>query len=482
MSAAVIDETSGPGFDEAVVRSVRQFAQRELNALEIDRAGKIPPLVLDRLAGLGVFGVTLPQQHGGLGAGLPLATQVVAALAEVDRSVAVTVGLHLGLGTRALVRYGSPKLQAELLPALASGEWIAAFGTTEPGAGSDLSKLKTTATRPADEVVLDGEKAFVTNGGLAHLLTVTASTHGTAGLDRGMVMVALPMLASGVVRLPEEHKLGLRGSSTTGCLLEGVKVPSHWMLGDPSTGKAQLDHTLAWGRTLMSAGCVGAATSALAKAREHVAARRQFGRPLEDQPVVQGQLASSIVLLGAMKALVETAAAQESDRDLNRWSVSAKVFCSEQGWSIVDTALQLHGAMGYIEDTGLAMMLRDMRVTRIFEGANDVLLTHAGAIELQNPAGVNDLPPLALQIAQTVSRRGQRLRDELGVRAFRRPELLHWLGEAVVWRDAVVAGCRAMASPAAQRTLCREACSARRAADRRMHPADDQAQILARSM
>jgi len=469
------------GVDEAIVSSVRRFAQRELDPLEIDEAAQIPTRVLAHLSALGVFGLTVPEQHGGLGEGLRLATRVVAALAEVDRSVATTVGLHLGLGTRALVRYGSAQLQAELLPSLASGEWLAAFGTTEPGAGSDLSKLKTKVTADGDGLRLDGEKAYVTNGGLARLLTVTAASAGEGGLAKGMAMVAVPMLGRGVVRLSEEKKLGLRGSSTTGCLLDGVKVPQHWMLGDPSTGKAQLDHTLAWGRTLLAAGCVGATTSALGRARDHAAMRRQFGRPLEEQPVIQGQLASATVLLGAMRALMETAAAQADDAALHRWSVSAKVFCSEQGWAVTDTALQLHGAMGYLENSGLPMMLRDMRVTRIFEGANDVLITHAGALELQHPAARDDLPSMAQHVADAVARRGQRLREELGVRAFRRPELLHWLGLAVVWRDAVVAGCRHFDSGAWQRTLCREACAARRSADRRLHPADDQAQILARS-
>ncbi len=477
MSALALEAHREEGPEDAIVRSVRRFAHQELDAIEIDRAGKIPAQVLARLTALGVFGVTLPVEHGGLGAGLPLATQVVAALAEVDRSVATTVGLHLGLGTRALVRYGSPQLKAEVLPSLASGEWLAAFGTTELGAGSDLSKLKTTVTRGSDGLRINGEKSYVTNGGLAHLLTVTACA---TGAERGMTMVALPMLANGVVRLPEERKLGLRGSSTTGCLLEDVKVPNHWMLGDASTGKAQLDHTLAWGRTLLSAGCVGAATAALGRAREHTAMRRQFGRPLAEQPVVQGQLACATVLLGAMNALMKTAADQVDDSALYRWSVSAKIFCSEQGSAVVDTALQLHGAMGYFEDSGLPMLLRDMRVTRIFEGANDVLMTHAGALELQNPAGRDGCPPMARQLADAVARRGQKLRDELGVRAFRRPQLLHWLGQAVVWRDAVVAGCSHFESPAWQRTLCREACAARRAADRRLHPADDQAEILAR--
>ena len=467
-----------PSDEGTLVDAVRLFAHRELDALKTDREGRIDPALLEGLRSLGVFGITLPPEHGGMGLGLPVATRVVQALAEVDRSVATTVGLHLGLGTRALVRFGDPQLQAELVPALATGECLAAFGTTEPGAGSDLSRLSTRVFPDGSQWVVTGEKAYVTNGGIAGLLTVTASSPGVPGLERGLSMLVVRTDAPGVTQLSEERKLGLRGSSTTGFILDAVEIPRRQMLGTPATGQAQLDHTLCWGRTLMSAGCVGAVTDAVARAVRHVTDRRQFGRALIELPVVRGQLARAKVVLGAMAALVEIAAAQEDEAGLHRWSVSAKIFCSEQGFKVIDTALQLHGGSGYLEDTGLPMMLRDMRVTRIFEGANDVLLTHLGGLELQSPAVLENLPARAQVIAGRVERRVRRLRGQLGVRVFRRPELLHQLGIEVAWRDAVAAGCRQHSNPAWQQTLCREAMASLRASERRLHPRADVDEVL----
>ena len=224
---------------------------------------------------------------------------------------------------------------------------------------------------------------------------------------------------------------------------------------------------------------MGAATLALARASAHTAMRRQFGRTLDAQPVVRAQLGSATVLRDAMAALMAEAAAQTDDRALHRWSVSAKVFCSEQGSAVIDTALQLHGAIGYFEDSGLPLLLRDVRVTRIFEGATDVLLTHAGALELHEPIEPESLPAAARPFAEHVHRRVKRLRRTLGVRVFGRPDLLHHLGQAVVWRDAVIAGAKVHSSKAWQRTLCREAAAARRGADRRDRVPDDLAELLA---
>lgn len=451
-SAAVATEV-----DTAIVESVRRWARQELDDQAIERAGRIAPHLLAALADLGVFGLTVPQAYGGVGAGLPLATRVVEVLAGCDRSVATSVGLHLGLGTRALVAFGSEAQKATWLPRFSSGACIGAFATTEPGSGSDLSKLSTKVTRTGHFLRLSGEKAYVTNGAFAGTLTVTARSDGQGGLPQGTVMVLVPTDTPGLKRLPEERKLGLRASSTTGFMLDDVHVPEDHLLGTPATGAAQLEHTLAWGRTLMSSGCVGAASKALGLAREHATLRRQFGRALIAQPVVRAQVARAEVTLRAMRALVAWAAHQERDEDLHRASVSAKVFCSEQGAHIVDTALQLHGAGGYMEDTGLALLWRDVRVTRIFEGANDVLLTHAGALEIKAPRAADNVPPEAHRVARAVERHARALRDSLGVRVFSRPELLHQLGQAVVWRDALTAHCRQSDHAPSRRVLVREA-------------------------
>lgn len=418
---------------------LREFLRREVRPLEIDAGHAIPSEVLRGLAELGLFGVTLPEVYGGAGCSASDAVQVVATLAERDRSVATTVGLHLGLGTRGLVAFGSRAQHERWLPRLASGQCIAAFATTEPQAGSDLSALASLATPTADGLSLSGTKLYVTNGGLCSLLTVTASTPGLGGAARGTSLLLVEPGARGVHRQPEERKLGLRGSSTTAFVFDDCALPADAVLGEPGRGARYLNHVLSWGRLLLSAGCVGTARAALTEALAWTHTRHQFRRALIAQEVVQGQLARAAAISQAMDALVaQTAAAEADEERLARLSLSTKIFCSEGAGQVADLALQLFGGSGYIEDTGLALMVRDARVTRIFEGANDVLQTHVGLQELLTPREAGAPPELA-RICEAVRARRDALCDDEhkpGVRALRRSAEHHALGRAVVWRDA----------------------------------------------
>ena len=428
---------------EPLLRSVREFAKANIRSLEIDREHTIPPAVLSGLGELGLFGVTLPTEYGGAGLSALDATRVVTTLAEADRSVATTVGLHLGLGTRGLVAWGTVAQQERHLPSLATGQTIAAFATTEPEAGSDLSALQAVAAADAKGVLkFSGTKLYVTNGGFAKLLTVTASTPGLGGAARGSSLLLIDPKLPGVLRQPEERKLGLRGSSTTAFIFDEVALANDAVLGEPGQGASELAHVLSWGRMLLSAGCVGTARAALTAALDHVHHRRQFKRTLIQQEVVQHSLARGAAISFGMSALVRMAAAAEKDWELlSRLTTSSKVFCSEGAFELADLAIQLHGGSGYIEDTGMAVLMRDARVTRIFEGANDVLLTHAGLMELTTPA-TPSMEPLLAGLVRAIGLRRDAMRGEakeLGIRALNRKAEQHALGRAVVWRDAAIA-------------------------------------------
>jgi hypothetical protein len=250
----------------------------------------------------------------------------------------------------------------------------------------------------------------------------------------------------------EERKLGLKGSSTTGLLLEDVRLPPERLLGKPGWAATALAHILSWGRTLMSAGCVGTARAALDKVYVQVANRKQFGKPLAALEVVRKQVATLEALTFGMAALVDEVA-KADDEALRVKSLAAKVFSSEQAWRVVDGAIQLHGGLGFIEDTGLALMLRDVRVTRIFEGANDVLLSHLGASELMQPkerpslvssvgATLASAAAKADEVAAQVEAARETLLSRFRVGVFRQWRWMHRLGAACCWREAVDAAVR----------------------------------------
>ncbi len=437
----------------ALLSGLDRLAKDLLRPLEIDRSHQIPTAVLSALGELGFFGLSIPEEYGGAGLSLQGVCSAITALARHDRSVATTVGLQLGLGTRGLVAFGSEELKGQLLPGLAAGHQLAAFAATEAGAGSDLAALRTTGREVSPgRLRLDGGKIYVTNGGLAHVFTVLAATPGLGGARRGHSLLAVLRTDPGVTAAGEEVKLGLRGSSTTSLHLDGAEVPLGRVIGTAGRGMDHAAHVLAWGRTAMAAGCVGAAQAALGLTAAHVTTRKQFGKPLAAQEVVRAQLADAAALAFAMQALVRSACAVESGSEqpaeLASRSTAAKVFCSESDWEICDLAVQLHGGAGFIEETGVPLLLRDARVTRIFEGANDVLLTAHGAGALAagsapRPALAPEAPPAlrpAAAAADALAARLAGLHGELsarfGLRLLTQPRQLHRLGRLGVLREA----------------------------------------------
>ena len=355
---------------------------REVDGAAIDRRGVIPESVRSGAASLGLFGMSIPEEHGGAGLSLRAVCDVISEMARADRSVAIMVGLHAGLGTRGPVELGTKAVRDAYLPRLASGEWIASFAATEAGAGSDLASLRTRGEVVGDTLRLTGEKAYVTNGGFASSFTVLARTPGFGGA-RGHSLVFVPRETPGVEIGAEEDKLGIRGSSTVTVSFDGATVPLDHVLGTPGRGMEHAYHLLTWGRTLMSAGCVGTGRAALDAALAHVTTRRQFGKPIGDFAATRLHIARMAARLYAMESVVRGVAdVHASGGSLEAVSAIAKVFASEGAFKLVDRALQLQGALGFLEGPGVARLLRDCRITRIFEGANDVLLLRVGLARL----------------------------------------------------------------------------------------------------
>jgi alkylation response protein AidB-like acyl-CoA dehydrogenase len=433
--AAVIE----PPSDEAAVLElllpqVARFLAREVDSEAIDRDERIPMSVREGAGRLGLFGLTIPIEDGGSGLSLAAACRVVSEIARVDRSVAIMIGLHAGLGTQGIVQHGTAELRRAWLPRLASGEVIASFAATEASAGSDLGSIRTVGIPVAQGLRIDGEKSYVTNGGFAGLFTVLVRTPGLGG-ERACSVVCVPRDLPGVQIGREEEKLGIRGSSTVTVRFDGAIIPWSHVLGEAGRGIALTNGLLAWGRTLMSAGCVGTARAALDSTLDHVRSRRQFGRAIGEFGATRAHVAYMGARAHAMAAIVrDVAKVHGRGESIETASIVAKVFTSDSAFDLCDRAIQLHGALGFLESTGVARQLRDCRITRIFEGANDVLLVRLGAARLATRAPLtrSDEEGVLDVLARQLDLCTEELRARLGIGAIRKQVLLQRLGRAEI--------------------------------------------------
>ncbi len=370
----------------AMLAEVGSFCREHVDGERIDREGRLGEELLSAVAERGWFGLTVPERFGGAGLSLAAATRVVSELASHNGSLGTCVGLHSGLAMHALLHRGSEAQQQRHLPGVAAGQTILSFAATEPNAGSDISGVRTTLSE-RDGLRLDGSKCFVTNGGLCGLVTVLARSPGLGGARAGHTLVLVDPRAAGVSRSGEEHKMGLKGSSTVSMDFDDLELSPANVLGEPSRGLDYAHQALCWGRTFMAAGCLGSARAALEAAREHTQVRQQFGRTLSRFQLVREALAKSRAEVYAIESTLRLVCAlgDSGAGDLALPSTMLKVLASDGAWSVTDSSLQLLGGTGYIEDAGMARRLRDVRVTRIFEGANDVLRLSLASASLAWP-------------------------------------------------------------------------------------------------
>lgn len=385
-----------------LLSEVRKYCVKHVDGGAIDKRASLGPEMLKALAERGWFGLTIPERFGGAGLSMKAATRVVAELAAYNGSLGTCIGLHSGLALYSLIHLASPELQQRYLPAMAAGERIAAFAATEPGAGSDIAAMRATLSERGEVLRLNGSKCYVTNGGVCGVVTVVARSPGLGGAKAGHSLVVVDPGWAGVVRGREENKLGLKGSSTITIDFDDVEIPRDHVIGEFSKGLEYAHRALTWGRTFMAAGCLGASQAALVEARTHTEQRVQFGRPLLQFPLVREQLASAMADVYATESVIRLVCDLFDTRrgDIALDSTVAKVRASEVAWQVTDRGLQLMGGTGYIEDAGMARRLRDMRVTRIFEGANDVLRLHLASATLGwRPESLRSLPALAPIVA-----------------------------------------------------------------------------------
>ena len=363
--------------DEAVA-AVRAFAEERIDPAAIDRDADIPQDVIRGLGELGVLGMAAPVEYGGRGASQSAYCRVMEVIGGRCASTAVFVNAHHSIGLRALVLFGTPEQRATWLPPLARGEKLAAFALTETEAGSDASNVQTTATPSPDgqTFVLNGTKRYITNGGIADVLTVMARTPdpkgGESRVSAFLVTPDLPGFEVVEARMP---KCGIRGTATARLAFHDVPVPAGNLLGPLGKGLRVALTVLDFGRTTFGASCTGAAKACLVAATRHAARRRQFGRPLAELELIKKKLAFLAATAYAMEATTyETAALIDRGADDYMLETAIlKVFSTEALWEGVYETLQVHGGQGYFNDEPYERWMRDARINTIGEGANEVL-------------------------------------------------------------------------------------------------------------
>jgi alkylation response protein AidB-like acyl-CoA dehydrogenase len=359
--------------EQQLVRdTVREFARSHVApvAADLDREQRFPYELVSELAGLGLMGMTIPEEYGGAGADTVSYAIVVEELTRIDSSVAITVAAHHSLGTLPIYYFGDEEQKQRWLPDLASGRKLAAFGLTEPGAGSDAGATRTTAELGDGEWTVNGSKIFITNAGtdITSCVTITART-GENEISNIVVENGTP----GYTISAPMHKLGWRASDTRELSFEGCRVPEANLLGPRGQGFRQFLEILDGGRISVAAMGVGLAQGAYDLAYDYAKERQQFGKPIARFQAVQFKLADMATEIEAGRALVLKAAwLKDQGRDFARDAAMAKLYTGELSHRVVNAALQIHGGYGYMEESAIARLYRDQKILEIGEGTNEV--------------------------------------------------------------------------------------------------------------
>jgi short-chain 2-methylacyl-CoA dehydrogenase len=370
--SAVAHQDERAAEHELVRATVRDFAQRRVApvAEELDRESRFPYQLVAELAELGLMGMTISPEYGGAGTDTLSYAIAVEELTRVDSSVAITVAAHHSLGTLPIYYFGSEDQKREWLPDLASGRKLAAFGLTEPGAGSDAGATRTTAELRDGRWIVNGSKIFITNAGtdITACVTITART-GTDEISN----IVVPNGTPGYEISKPMKKLGWRASDTRELSFEDCAVPKTNLLGPRGRGFAQFLEILDGGRISVAAMGVGLAQGAYDLAYAYATERQQFGRPISKFQAVQFQLADMATEIEAGRALVYRAARlKDEGRDFGLAAAQAKLYTGELSNRAVNVALQIHGGYGYMDEYAISRLYRDQKILEIGEGTNEV--------------------------------------------------------------------------------------------------------------
>ena len=361
---------------DQLIGTVARFVSERLVPLEAKVAedDAIPPEVVDEMRGLGLFGLSIPEQFGGLGLTTEEEIRVVFELGQTSPALRSAFGTNVGIGSQGLVMDGTEAQKNEYLPKLASGEMISCFALTEPEAGSDAGSLRASAKRKGDGYVLNGTKRFITNAPEAGLFTVFARTNdaepGSRGVSAFLIEAGTPGLTVGQI----ERKMGQQGAHIADVILEDCEVAAEAILGGvEDQGFKTAMKVLDRGRLHISAVCVGIAERLIRDSLAYAMERRQFGKPIAEFQLIQAMLGDSRAEAYAARCMVlDAAVRRDAGENVGTEASCCKLFASEMVGRVADRAVQIHGGAGYVADHGIERFYRDVRLFRLYEGTTQI--------------------------------------------------------------------------------------------------------------
>ena len=362
---------------QALVATVERFVNERLRPLEaqVSETDQIPPDVVQDMRAMGLFGLTIPEEFGGLGLTMEEEVRVMMALGRTSPAFRSVIGTTVGIGSQGIVFDGTPAQKAQWLPKLATGELIASFALTEPGSGSDAASLRTTAIRDGDAYIVNGSKRYITNAPQAGVFTLMARTNPADKGAGGVSAFILDAKTPGIGLGKPDKKMGQQGAHTCDVIFDNVRVPAANLIGErEGQGFKMAMRVLDKGRIHIAAVCVGVARRMLADALAYAAERQQFGQAIGDFQLVQAMLADSETEIYAAECMVMDAARRRDDgRPVSTEAACCKLFASEMCGRVADRAVQIFGGAGYMAEYGIERFYRDVRIFRLYEGTSQIM-------------------------------------------------------------------------------------------------------------
>jgi len=360
--------------EELFLQMIREFAEKEVKPLaaEVDEEERFPLETVEKMAKTGLMGIPVPVKYGGAGGTNLMYGMAIEELSRVCGTTGVVLSAHTSLCCAPIMENGTEEQKMKSLPRLASGEWIGAFGLTEPNAGTDAAMQQTTAVLDGDQYVLNGNKIFITNAVYAHVYVIFAMTDkslGNKGISAFIVEKGTPGFSIG----KKEKKMGIRGSATTELVFEDCRIPKENLLGQQGKGFAIAMKTLDGGRVGIAAQALGIAQGAMDETIKYTKERKQFGRSISQFQNTQFQMADMETKVQAARLLVRSAHwKKDNGMPYSVDAAMAKLFAAETAMEVTTKAVQLHGGYGYTREYPVERMMRDAKITEIYEGTSEV--------------------------------------------------------------------------------------------------------------